>query len=40
VTFVDPSGVAIDPAMLRVDQSEEMGDDTEGDSEQDDSVDA
>jgi trigger factor len=35
VTFVDPSGVAIDPAMLRVDQSKEMDDATDDSGEQD-----
>jgi trigger factor len=40
VTFVDPSGVAIDPAMLRVDQSQEMGDSGDDDTEQDEVVDA
>jgi trigger factor len=40
VTFVDPSGVAIDPAMLRVDQSQEMADEADDRSEQDESLDA
>jgi len=40
VTFVDPSGVAIDPAMLRVDQSHEMADESDDIGEQDESPDA
>jgi hypothetical protein len=39
VTFVDPSGVAIDPAMLRVDQSKEMAEASD-DDEQDEQADA
>jgi trigger factor len=40
VTFVDPSGVAIDPAMLRVDQSQEMAVESDDSGELDESVDA
>jgi trigger factor len=40
VTFVDPGGVPIDPAMLRVDQSQEMADESEDDGEQDEVLDA
>lgn len=40
VTFVDPTGVAIDPAMLRVDQSQEIADEPDDSGEQDESPDA